>query len=200
MATGPIDHQIQPLVAGKNWSALSATVENYELDACNEKDEASPYYTVLILANLLQGELENARFVWKRAPKDSKAPGTSICAAWEIGKAMWQRDYAKVYTAMAAFKGSKIEDVCCAHLRDTVFRESVCKLLGKGFSTISTKEASVYLGLAPAEVSKYCSAAGWEKLEGDMWKPTLNLKPNTETSHLTDLKPLAKYIVHLEQQ
>ena len=88
-----------------------------------------PFYSVYMFSLLFKGDVNNVRFLWKRIPpamKMASSAGVSagagagangeengvgndteaveVAAAWEVGKAMWQRNSAEAHKALSVRK------------------------------------------------------------------------------------------------
>lgn len=42
----------------------------------------------------------NAKFLWKRIPNQCKTENPELAYVWNVGKAMWQRDFPATYAAL----------------------------------------------------------------------------------------------------
>lgn len=62
-----------------------------DFDAYNP---AQFFYTTFLACYLLKGDLDSAKYLWKRAPQPwkSSSSGTFLAEMWEVGKALWNGD------------------------------------------------------------------------------------------------------------
>ena len=100
--------EVAAYCASADYSGLAQYCENFELDLRHTDVDLTAsvgIYQVHLAAYLLQGELDRARFLWKRLPNEVKAD-TELQAMWAVGKAMWQQKHAEVHAKAAAFAWS----------------------------------------------------------------------------------------------
>lgn len=84
--------------------AIVSTLERRELE--NGPDGIRVQgYSELLAYYLLQGELCNAKFLWKRVPSNMKQ-NPEIDAVWNVGKRLWVKDMPGFYQATNAFQWS----------------------------------------------------------------------------------------------
>lgn len=57
-------------------------------------------YTQLLAIYLLQNDLCNAKYLWKRIPQTVKSTHPEIHNVWKVGQKMWQRDFPGIYEAL----------------------------------------------------------------------------------------------------
>ena len=121
----------------------------------------------------------SARYLWRRIPPSVKAANVELVAVWRIGRALWSKNYAEVYSAIRDFSWSdpakslvqllegsfatlslSIERFAAEHscaiaafvaLSVESFRDATFSLLSKSYTAISLGDCCNYLGLAPAE-------------------------------------------------
>jgi CSN8/PSMD8/EIF3K family len=98
------------------WGDVEKACSEFELDCAADPPLDTnpgsahniPAYDIHMSALLVLGDLDNARFLWKRIPAARKAAATpggpELTALFEIVKAMWNRDFAGVFRAAAAFQ------------------------------------------------------------------------------------------------
>lgn len=48
----------------------------------------------------------NARFLWKRIPKEIKLKNKELEEIWEIGKNLWNKNYSNIYVCINSFNWS----------------------------------------------------------------------------------------------
>jgi len=157
-----------------------------------------PFYTVQLLTYLIQGDLDNARFLWRRIPKDIRNQQPEIGAAWDIGRQMWKKDYSNIYKAIKSFKGSELHKTLIEYLLET-FRDRTFALLSTAYTYIGIADASNILGLSSKESIKFCTAKGWEyDKENKYFKPKPIVEKKVQTAGLEHLQSLTEYVVYLE--
>jgi COP9 signalosome complex subunit 8 len=53
-----------------------------------------------MLLYLIEDDLCQAKFLWKRIPDDAKAASPELARIWEVGKALFRRDPPAVHAAL----------------------------------------------------------------------------------------------------
>lgn len=141
---------MEPLVAEGNFAKLLEFCDEHELQVCVTQCTANafqlantdqtPSYSVQLLANLIQNDLyvlgslslmylsDNARYLWKRIPAAIKKSDRQLCAAWEIAKCIWTRDYVCVYPAFQGFSWDPLHQTLVDHLagKKALFHQTHC--------------------------------------------------------------------------
>eukprot|EP01120_Amphizonella_sp_Union-15-10_P011480 TRINITY_DN487_c0_g1_i1.p1 TRINITY_DN487_c0_g1~~TRINITY_DN487_c0_g1_i1.p1 ORF type:complete len:201 (+),score=23.24 TRINITY_DN487_c0_g1_i1:82-684(+) len=191
--------KIQELIAQGSWNQVAAFCEELEFELSNQPGTKIPFYNVQLLTYLIQGELDYARFLWRRIPNEVKSSSPELAEAWLIGKHMWTKNYTGIYQAINSFKGSPLSCTLVEIFSD-IFRTKTLSLLSNAYTYLSVPEASKFLGLEHDDVVKYCTSRGWE-LDGDskMFIPHPILEKKVQTAGLAHLQSLTEYVVYLEQ-
>uniref|UniRef100_A0A0C9S0W8 Putative cop9 signalosome subunit csn8 n=1 Tax=Amblyomma americanum TaxID=6943 RepID=A0A0C9S0W8_AMBAM len=84
----------------REYSKLAADLEQQELEAAD--GIASPQtYGQLLAIYLLQNDLPNAKFLWKRIPQEIKQSHPELGNIWKVGQALWYKDFPAIYTGLA---------------------------------------------------------------------------------------------------
>lgn len=162
---------------------------------------SSDVYASYLLIVLLSKNLNDARFLWKRIPIETKQGSEELCNVWEVGKALWQRNLGGAYTAMDYDWSPSLQGLVEALKLST--REDAAELLSRAYSTISIGDVALALGFARHEDAvQYCLSLGWEVSTVDLLvlpKPLANARRTALTPDLDQLDTLAKAVLHLEQ-
>ncbi|KTG36047.1 hypothetical protein cypCar_00022257 [Cyprinus carpio] len=64
-------------------------------------------YSQLLVLYLLNNDMNNARYLWKRIPQAIKTANPELAAIWAVGQRIWQRDFPGIYTAIDAYQWSE---------------------------------------------------------------------------------------------
>ncbi|XP_026119376.1 E3 ubiquitin-protein ligase TRIM63-like [Carassius auratus] len=64
-------------------------------------------YSQLLVLYLLNNDMNNARYLWKRIPQAIKTANPELAAIWAVGQRIWQRDFPGIYTAIDACQWSE---------------------------------------------------------------------------------------------
>ncbi|GLE02208.1 hypothetical protein PINS_up011046 [Pythium insidiosum] len=158
------------------------------------------FYASYLVIVLLAQNLNDARFLWKRIPSETKQLSDLLPSVWSIGKALWKRDFAASYAAMNRDWPEGVRELI-ALLREST-RESAAELLGVAYSTIPLKEAAVALGFDDeSALVAYCKSLEWDvSLETKLLHPKPLPRSAPELSSLQQLESISNYVLHLEEQ
>eukprot|EP01097_Dermamoeba_algensis_P001068 TRINITY_DN1404_c0_g1_i1.p1 TRINITY_DN1404_c0_g1~~TRINITY_DN1404_c0_g1_i1.p1 ORF type:complete len:163 (-),score=25.24 TRINITY_DN1404_c0_g1_i1:296-751(-) len=127
-------------------AALAASDFQKIANICQESElNGRPFYDAHLASLLILNDLCNAKFLWKRIPKDLRTP--EIAAIWEIGRNIWTRNYPSVYTSLNQNWSPQISPLIAKVALS--FRTRTLTLLSSSYSSISVGDCSVFLGLAP---------------------------------------------------
>ncbi|CEG40216.1 cop9 signalosome complex subunit 8 [Plasmopara halstedii] len=145
--------------------------------------------------------LNDARFLWKRIPIEIKQSSEELRNIWEVGKALWQRNFAAAYAAMDYDWSPSLQGLVEALKIST--RDDVAELLSQAYSTISISDVALALGFTRHENAiHYCSSLGWEvSVENQLIlpKPLANVCRKPSNVDLDQLDILSKAVLHLER-
>ena len=111
------------------------------------------FYCSFLLAYLIENDLNNARFLWKRIPADIKKNNAMLGTIWSIGRSMWEKQYAKTYEIVSQTNWDTALVPLINRLVET-FRQRTAKLLTTAYTSISASDVSLYLGMNEQDVTK----------------------------------------------
>ncbi|XP_015918967.1 COP9 signalosome complex subunit 8 [Parasteatoda tepidariorum] len=121
---------------------------------------ASPQlYGQLLAIYLLQNDLPNAKYLWKRIPRNVKEENPEVAKVWNIGQKLWTCD-SDVYVALNEEWPEHLKPIITAILETT--RSRALRLVSKAYSSISVEKLSSFLGLPAEECIEGLSQLGWE--------------------------------------
>ena len=118
------------------------------------------FYSSFLLSYLIENDLDNARFLWKRIPTDLKKGNHVIGTVWKIGQHMWQREYVETYKAIATTQWDASLQQLIQRLVDA-FRQRTALLLTRAYTSISSVDVASFLGLSEQEAQQYVSPLQW---------------------------------------
>eukprot|EP01121_Diplochlamys_sp_Union-15-3_P001723 TRINITY_DN1149_c0_g3_i1.p1 TRINITY_DN1149_c0_g3~~TRINITY_DN1149_c0_g3_i1.p1 ORF type:complete len:195 (-),score=33.68 TRINITY_DN1149_c0_g3_i1:96-680(-) len=186
---------IQELVSKNSWEQLLVKLEDYELEAATSNQGEKPFFAIQLLAYLIIGDLDNARFLWRRIPKELK--NNEIEGVWQIGRQMWKRNFSDIYKAIKSFKATnELYKTLIERLSDS-FKERTFNLLSSAYTSIGVDDAATYLGSNPADVVKYATSRGWV-FKDKLLYPKPIVEKKVQTADLNHLQSLTEYVVYLE--
>ncbi|KAF1333258.1 Cop9 signalosome complex subunit, partial [Globisporangium splendens] len=170
-------------------AAASPSEEHAEMTTTSSPNPTvlnAEFYTSYLLVLLLANSLNDARFLWKRIAASVKQDSEPLRNAWEIGKALWQRNFAAAYAAMSQTWPQEVQPL--VDLLKQLTRESTAELLSSAYSTISISDAANALGFAQQEeLVSYCAALQWE------------VSPENQLIHPKPLSHALRHNMGLEQ-
>ena len=100
---------VGPMVASGDFTSLidyCSLVELQMASAGAELAAGADVRMLLLAAQLVCGDLNAARFTWKRTPENIRSSSPELRALWEVGKCMWQQK--PCVEAIAAFAWSPL--------------------------------------------------------------------------------------------
>lgn len=183
--------QVDKYVGTKEFEKAISLLTNYELESVLTNDKSEPYYKLLMILYLTVDDLPNAKFLWKRSPKASK--DDEYKAVWEIGKALWKRDYPAIYKALDAFKWSSKSAKYVDALK-VAFRARTWKLVSVAYSKIKIDKAIELLGDKKEELVKQAKEFGWT-VDGDYLATKPIIAKKEQDVGINQLNQLTEYVV-----
>ncbi|XP_037579826.1 COP9 signalosome complex subunit 8-like [Dermacentor silvarum] len=142
----------------REYSKLAADLEQQELEAAN--GVASPQaYGQLLAIYLLQNDLPNAKFLWKRIPQEIKQSHTELGNIWKVGQGLWFKDFPAIYNGLAQEWPDDIKPIM-QELGERTRRRALM-LVAKAYSSISLDDASSFLGIPKLELADVVCPLGW---------------------------------------
>lgn len=83
----------------------------YFQNAANGATVPPQLYSQLLAIYLLQNDLCNAKYLWKRIPQSVKSSHAEINNIWQVGQKMWQRDFPGIYEALNKQWSSDVAEI-----------------------------------------------------------------------------------------
>ncbi|CAA2934747.1 COP9 signalosome complex subunit 8 [Olea europaea subsp. europaea] len=117
-------------------------------------------YAIHLLGHIYISDINSARFLWKRIPLAVKERQPEVVAAWNIGQKLWTRDYAGVHEAIREFNWSPEVQGIVASFSE-LYTKKMFELLVSAYSTISTQDTALFLGLNADDAANYTLQRGW---------------------------------------
>ncbi|KAL2477507.1 COP9 signalosome complex subunit 8 [Forsythia ovata] len=155
-------------------------------------------YAIHLLGHIYINEINSARFLWKRIPLAVKESQPEVVAAWKIGQKLWTRDYAGVHEAIHEFNWSPESQGIVASFSE-LYTKRMFELLVSAYSTISTQDTALFLGLNADDAANYSLQRGWTL---DPTSQMLTVKKQAVATEQkldsSKLQRLTEYVFHLE--
>jgi COP9 signalosome complex subunit 8 len=139
---------------------------------------------------------EDARFVYKRTPKDIIKSNSDIQAAFILLQRLWVRDYEGIWGALAYSWPAPVQGLVAA-LR-TELQERMLVLVQKAYSNISISNLSRLLGISEQETASVVAQRDWEVQENGLVIPAPPAVASTFEPSEADLQKIAQYVVFLQ--
>ncbi|CAI5736683.1 unnamed protein product [Hyaloperonospora brassicae] len=163
---------------------------------------SADFYASYLVLVLLSGDLNDARFLWRRITTETKDASVELRNVWAIGKALWQRNLAAAFAAMDYDWSPLLQGLVQALKLST--REAMAELLCRAYSTIPVTDVALAMGFARHEEAvQYCLSLGWAVSEAGQWvlpKPLANVRRRHSSGvDMAQLDTLSKTVLHLEQ-
>lgn len=185
----------------KDWTGLAHHCEEVELDAAASGSKAAAQvYAALLAVYLLQRDLVNAKFLWKRAPqeyKEKKESSAFMPEIWSVGRCLWQKDWPEAHVQLRSLTWPPHVQPIMAELVESLRRE-VADIVSRSYDTISSTELAEMLGIPDAKAA--CDELGWTMENG-----FVKVKRQSATSQstrgaisLNDLPGLTDWVSTLE--
>ena len=159
-------------------------------------------YKQLLIIYLIDNDVVNAKFLWKRIPATIKADNTELQALWKIGQYLWKRDFANVYASAQVEEWSNLVQPLIGKLC-TNLRKRMVRLVVQAYSVIRVADLGKLLGLNEMEAMELATTELWEvDNENKLIKPGKEIKEgcNIDQSETFDqlMNSLTDYVTFLE--
>jgi len=151
-------------------------------------------FCLQILANLIKQDLHNARFVWRRVPRELKKRSKDLQSIWRVVQALWAREPRQFYSSIETYAWPTVLQPWIVALTDTT-RAKYRSLIAKGYSTISVDSCCQMLGLPKEKLSAYVPK--WNVEKGFVF-PTAEGGAKDQAVTAKQVQQLTDYVVQLE--
>ncbi|KAJ9460908.1 COP9 signalosome complex subunit 8 [Diplonema papillatum] len=116
-----LDERVDAHVSKGLWTKVAREIEMYDCEQPGTPATAVVYAKGL-LSYLICGELNGARFLFRRLP-EAEQNDPSVTAVWEIGKALWRHDTKGAHEEIARHTWSNelhpivdaLQRMCCLY-------------------------------------------------------------------------------------
>jgi len=142
-----------------DYEKLCRDLEQQELDSATGVCSAQVYGQMLALY-LLQPDLANAKFLWKRIPSAVKTSNVELSQIWAVGQKLWSKEYTGLYESFNKDWSEPIRPLMDALKEST--RSHSFDLLSTAYSSIKASELSVFVGLPLIEAVQAAKSRGWQ--------------------------------------
>ncbi|GFR86691.1 COP9 signalosome complex subunit 8 [Elysia marginata] len=196
-------------VATPDFQQLSLDLEKQELENGNSPCTASQYSQLLALY-LVQCDLCNAKFLWKRIPQNIKQGCPELSNIWSVGQKMWLKDYTGTYDALQKDWSDDVKGIMASLqvnaslffsplAKDSV-RERALRLVRLAYSSIAADDFATFVGMPVDKAIQAAQTEGWEvDLENRIITPQkLEALPAPTIMSEQHLSVLTDYVTFME--
>ncbi|CAG8687098.1 1776_t:CDS:2, partial [Cetraspora pellucida] len=141
-------------IANRDYTGLVNFCEELEPQLAltqNNTISLEDFYNTFLLGYLLEQDLPSARFLWKRLGDNVKGNSKELRSIWDVGVALWQRDYDNTYKLIDSNTWSPVIAPLMEQLGENL-RERMLALLSEAYSSITIDDVGRYLGLPREKV------------------------------------------------
>ncbi|KAH9489601.1 COP9 signalosome complex subunit 8 [Bulinus truncatus] len=146
-------------VTTMDYAQLGTDLEKQELEY--GASPASPVlYSQLLAIYLLQNDLCNAKFLWKRIPLSIKQMSPELGTIWQVAQKMWSKDYAATYEALQKEWSEDVKNIMAA-VEESV-RNRALRLVQLAYSNIHADDLATFVGMPVDKAIQAAVDSGWE--------------------------------------
>ncbi|CAG8531515.1 9596_t:CDS:2 [Scutellospora calospora] len=189
-------------IANRDYAGLVNFCEELEPQLAltqNNTISLEDFYGTFILGYLLEQDLPSARFLWKRLGENVKGSSKELRLIWDVGVALWQRDYDNMYKLIDSKTWSPIIAPLMEQLGENL-RERMFALLSEAYSSITIDDVGKYLGLSREEVLSVTNERGWSvDFSTNMLQPKKTVQDAPQSTSLANFSQLTDLVIHLEK-
>ena len=149
---------------------IAATRDSCEQQELMTAHKTSPeVYTQLLTIYLIDNDVVNAKFLWKRIPEQLKSG--ELENIWKIGQFLWKRDFVNVYVAVSN-EWSPLIKPLIKTLVETL-RQRMILLISEAYSVIKIDDLCKLVGLDESETVELVLSKSWEiDMDNKVVKPS----------------------------
>ncbi|CAK9080686.1 unnamed protein product [Durusdinium trenchii] len=196
--------EVFQLIAAGRFSELRAACEELELSpsfnepTAEQVDQDGLRCAAHLLTYLLEGQLDAARFLWKRTalPLQQHAQAQ---AAHRVLQARWRRQYAESFAQLTAgLWDARLQPLVAEVIRRS--REELMEKVAMAYKVVSLSHLSQLLGLDASNAKAACESRHWA-VDGDGNVSPVPPKSGDDLIQMGEaqLQRLSEYVAQLEQ-
>ena len=102
-------------------------------------------YKKLLMLYLMEFDLINAKFLWKRIP-DSLKTDDELTTVWKIGQHLWKREFTEAYSIISSYQWSDSHKESSQKLY-SILQKRMMELVENAYSIIKFDALSKLLGI-----------------------------------------------------
>ncbi|RWS09731.1 hypothetical protein B4U79_01202 [Dinothrombium tinctorium] len=181
-----------------DYKTLATELERQELESYGSC--SLQIYAQLLAIYLLSNDLPNAKFLWKRIPKNLKQESPELRAIWEIGKKLWEKNIHAIYDLIDGYQWPAYLNNIMKELREVTFKRAI-NLISQSYSYISFDDFMNATGIRDKnEAINLGKSLNWDVDEnfGFALPKKANFDNETISSNQEQLEKLTQYVAFLE--
>eukprot|EP00163_Fabomonas_tropica_P029645 TRINITY_DN6430_c0_g1_i1.p1 TRINITY_DN6430_c0_g1~~TRINITY_DN6430_c0_g1_i1.p1 ORF type:complete len:212 (+),score=9.88 TRINITY_DN6430_c0_g1_i1:202-837(+) len=208
---------IAPLLqSGAELDVVLARCEEVELEAAREPAKFPPtsrvdtVSTVQLALYLIQGDLNSARFLYKRLPPSVREKEVEIDALWRLGTVLWLRQDADIFTLEPEVRQGLPSSQWSEHIAPLVtrilqaVRERSLDVISRAYTNIQLADIARRTGMTTNDAATLVQSMGWQ-IGGD---GQVTPQPKTtqdvdfsilDSIDMSHLQTLTEHVVALER-
>ncbi|XP_059175279.1 COP9 signalosome complex subunit 8-like [Physella acuta] len=155
-------------------------------------------YCQLLAVYLLQNDLCNAKFLWKRIPLPVKQSCAELSLIWVVAQKMWQKDYVGTYEALQKEWSEDVKSIMLAV--EESMRNRALRLVRLAYSSINADEFATFVGMPVDRAVQAAVEEGWEMDSNNRIITPKKLEPPPAPPILNEqhLSVLTQYVTFME--
>lgn len=117
-------------------------------------------HALQLLGHIYNGDLEDARFVWKRA-SDTHKQNSELKAAFALLQQLWNKNYQGVWPALTSFQWSE-PATPLVHAIAKRQQQQAIQLVSCAFSSIQPAQLAALTGSSSQDALQIAQSQGWQ--------------------------------------
>lgn len=193
--TAELGQIVSQLVATGQWSEVAPQLDALELRAVKQTDLDHWPYAAQLLGHIYNGDIEDARFVWKRAPAAHKQE-PQLKAAFAVLQHLWNKAYQGLWPVLSSAQWSETL-LPLVHAIANKQRQDAIRLVSCAYSSIQPDRLASLTGASSQETHQIVQSEGWQ-MNGDVILVTCKERNGSTKASQEHLQHLTEFVVQLE--
>jgi len=197
-----IDKRLTDIINTNQYPLLLYECETYEVETLSAQkgSPSSFYYACYILGYLINNDLNNCRFLWKRMPNDIKK-NDDVKGIWEVAKNLWNRNYEGAYQSINQLNLSSqsLKDLVVFFVQQ--LRQRTLELISRAYANISAADLMKCLGVSDVNaLNQLVAPHNWQfDASNNIFVPNVKtIRPPEAPRGLEAIKGITQRAVFLE--
>lgn len=186
------------LLQTSQFAQIGSFLDQAELESLEPNVLEDWPHALHMLAHIYQGNLTDARFLWKRLPQAVKTNNPELLAAFKLLQFYWNKHYIGVWQALQGYQWSAqlvpLIDALAMKLRGQML-----DLVSTAYSTVTAGKVAILCGMSEQQAAAQCKSQGWQQDAATGVFTVVPKRPAAAAQGgLGSLEQLAGYMLHLE--